>query len=198
MKSKIIIVVLIIILATSTYYNIKHINNEKEKEHLFLNFTHTYITDVKYGLETLKDSCSTGNYDSFDHDINYVVENIYLLDQLLHYGSFFFDEEIVYSHSIPGFKHIGYAFEGKLKNKYQGSFTADGIISKKEIKFINQLSKDLEVLLSTVVGEDGLNVNPNLSITSFSKELNVFYDKWHIFPEKSSLNYSPYDYLLIE
>lgn len=199
MKTKITFIVLVAVLILSMGLNIKHLINSAHEEKVFLNNAVHYIGIIDSGLKTLQNYYSTSNYDNFNSEMNLIIKNTYLLDELLNNGSNFVDAGLNYPGISYGFKHIGYAFEGNLNsNKYQGAFTEDGIISNKEIKFINQLSSDLEVILSVMESKDGQNIKSNRTIENFKNLLNTFIKKWDVSAERSTLGFSPYNYLLLK
>ncbi len=199
MKSKIIIIILIISLVASAYYNIKSIRENDQKEHVVFNFTNSYINDIQQGLKQLEDSYSTGNYSGLDGKVSFVVENLYSVDQLLNEASYLVSVKDFYISSLHDFQNIGYAMNGRLKDKgYQGSFDEDQVLSENEVKFIRQLSKDLDIVRSSLVGKDKLNINPNLTMGDFKNTLKVFSDKWNIYYGRAVSGFSPYDYLKVK
>lgn len=116
MKSKITIVVLIILLFISGYFNFRNYRNKNQEERAFLNFSNTYISRVYGVLESLQNFYSTGNYQQFEGDYNQLIKELYLLDQFLKDGSYFLNKEIDYMSDEKGFKHIAYTLEGGLKD----------------------------------------------------------------------------------
>ena len=197
-KRKIIYFILIIIFAILSYY---YIENTKEKRHdeiFFLNSTRSYISDINRELEWLQNTYTTGVYKYYQDTIYYITRELYLLDQLLRNGTRFLNSEIGYISPPYGFDYIGTAFEGRLGREYQKGFAKDGFISENEMKFINQLYDDLEVLRISMVGDDGLNINRNLKIEEFANELGIFLEKWKPYSEMTPSGTTPYDYLLIE
>lgn len=197
MKSKVLITILIISLATSIYYNVKNIIDNDRKKRVVFNFTLAYVNDINQGLKQLENCRSTGDYRNFYSITRYVVDNLYSLDQLLSDASYLVNEKDFYISGSHDFKQIGSAIEGGLKDKgYQGSLTEDGVLSENEIKFVSQLSRDLESLSSAIVGKDRLNVNPNLTVEEFTNALKAFSDKWNINYGRSESGFSPFDYLI--
>ncbi|RUS47489.1 hypothetical protein [Cohnella sp. AR92] len=197
MKSKAILIILVIFLAISAFYNIKfmrYMKEEDRKEHVAFNLTLSGLQHIQQGLKQLEECYDTGNYSELGVKVSVVVENLYAVDQLLS-DTFYLVSPHKFSLSpFLNFKQIGSAMNGRLKDQgYQGSFAEDGVLSEPEIKFIRQLDQDLEISISSLVGEDKLNINPELTIGEYKKSLNEFAEKWYF--GRASSEFSPYDYI---
>lgn len=196
MKIKIMNIILLISLSISIFYNIRQINNIKQEESIVFNFTYSYIKNINRGLKELEKCYSKQDYRGLESIHSDVVENLFSLNQLLNDGVYLIDDKNFYIYGLHDFKDIGTAINGGLKGKgFQGSLIEDDILSENEIMFIRQLSKDLEILLATLVGKDGLNINPDLTIDVYTNALKNFSENWSLAYGRSPSGFSPYDYL---
>lgn len=68
---------------------------------------------------------------------------------------------------------------------YEGEppfFVLDGTLTEREQRFLRVLHEDLGVLLTSITGEDGLNLNEQLSVEEFTAAWQTFFAKWSARP----------------
>lgn len=192
---KIIFIILIILLG---FFIIQYINDNNEQSKrigTFYRGLHAQISNTIFPLKSMQECYSNKNYDNLSIYENSLITELSTLNQKLTDGYELVDNRMF----IPDFviRNIISAIKGE-SNQKQSSISSDGVISEKEIKFINQLYNDLEVLKESMENDNkGVSlVNAKMDILEFTKNLNMFEKRWTKNNTESGYDNSPFNYLI--
>ncbi len=87
---------------------------------------------------------------------------------------------------------LGHYYSAQHNDVMAGSVLYDGKVSADELEFISALCADLNILLGTMLSEDGLGMKDGLSYEDIKEPLGAFLSKWG---EWSWNSEAPYDLL---
>lgn len=163
-----IICLLLVLCAALSFMLLSNYRDSKRGEALYMNRVYANLQDILLFIDELTDAQTTPE--------GQVESMIALRYALLRVGDQLEDGPGFVAECIPGV--AAWWFDetaAEIRDGEQPLLSEQGGISAYGVAFLGQLSEDIHVLVDQLVGEDQMNLNPEISIEEFSKIISEFY-----------------------